>query len=181
MNQIAYLKDSEKKIIKEFERVEELKKTKVDFKEIINENNIILELNAANKQEVLEEMLNILIANGYVNDKDTVLNNLTERENIISTGMQQGIAIPHCKSKGVEKISIAIGFKKDGIEFDSIDGQKTNIFIMILTPDEAVESHIRILMMISSIFLYQEKAREKLLKLKTKKEISDFFTNSCKI
>jgi len=91
--------------------------------------------------------------------------------------MQQGIAIPHCKSKSIDKISMAIGLNREGLPFDSIDGKPSKIFIMILTPESEINAHLHILMLVSSL-LKDEDKREKLLNLTTAKEVLEFFTKS---
>ena len=151
------------------------KKVKIELKDIFFEENIIINLNANNKKELLEEMVSLLYKNGHIKDKNIVLHELLEREKIISTGMQRGVAIPHCKTKSVDKITMALGLKQEGINFDALDSQPCKIFIMIISPEDTVNAHMRVLMLVSTI-LNQEEARNKLLKSKSPKEIREFIT-----
>lgn len=140
------------------------KRNKVNIKDILFQENIILNMSAKTKKEVLEEFLELFYKNGYIKEKAGILETLLNRERVMSTGMQQGIAIPHCKSKYVDKMIMAIGLSRDGINFESIDGKPSKIFVMLLAPEGTPGPHLHALMLISSV-LIKDEAREKLINM----------------
>ncbi len=152
-----------------------VKKFNIRIADILDEKDIILNLKANTKMEVIEEMIDLLYKNGRIKNKSGVMQDLLEREKAMSTGIQQGIAIPHCKSKEIDEIIMSVGIKRDGINFDSIDGKPSRIFVLILTPEGIFGPHIRVLMMVSSI-LGKETERKKLLSYDNTKSVYDFFT-----
>jgi mannitol/fructose-specific phosphotransferase system IIA component (Ntr-type) len=85
-----------------------------------------------------------------------VLQDVLGREKIMSTGMQHGIAIPHGKTDGIKTMSIAIGIKKGGMDFASLDGVPSRIFIMVVSPKKTSGPHLQFLAAISSILKNQE-------------------------
>jgi fructose-specific phosphotransferase system IIA component len=167
-------KDEHPKTVLKPHKEHSVNKFNISIENILDEKDIIINLKANNKTEILEEMIDMLYSNGRIKDKHAVLEDVMEREKTMSTGMQQGIAIPHCKSKEIDEIIMAVGLKKEGVNFDSIDGKPTKIFILLLTPEGISGPHIRVLMLVSSI-LSKESERERLLSLTTPKEIYDFF------
>ncbi|MDG5814293.1 PTS sugar transporter subunit IIA [Chitinispirillales bacterium ANBcel5] len=96
------------------------------------------------------------------------------REDSMSTGMQYGITIPHAKTDAVTKISISFGLAKDGIDFKSLDGAPSTIFVMILSPVNVSGPHIQLLASLSAL-LNNAEARQRLLSCKTSNEIYWFF------
>ena len=146
--------------LKTMARPEEMKKelsaddnTRVQnsfFKEI-SENCIIMDLKGNNKNSILYEMVDLMDNAGKLLDYEDCLQAVLDREASMSTGMQNGIAIPHGKSDGVSELVVAIGLKKEGIDFTSLDGLPTKIFIMTLSPKKNTGPHIQFLSSISAI------------------------------
>ena len=83
----------------------------------ITENVVKVPLESSTKPEVLKELLHLLVANGQVKDEASVYDSLLERESLGSTGLENGIAVPHTKTAAVNDLQIAIGIAPDGIEF----------------------------------------------------------------
>ena len=107
------------------------------LKNVLSEELVAIDLKGTNKEEIIQELLQILVDNGKLKDKELAFNNIMERENQMSTGIQQGVAIPHAKTKAVDNLVACIGVKKDGVDFSSLDGEPSNIFI--LTPNRRVK------------------------------------------
>lgn len=145
-----------------------------DFLKIIEQSNIIMKLKGTTKEEVLEELLDSLYASGKIIDRKQALTSILEREEIMSTGMQKGIALPHTRTEGTNRIAVAIGLKKDGIDFDSIDNLPSKLIFMIISPSNHISPHLQLLSGISS-HLSSREAVEKLLKCQDRREIIDFF------
>lgn len=106
----------------------------------------------------------MLLANsGAVRNWETVLADVRERENIMSTGMQHGVAFPHGKSDAVTHTCVALGISRNGVDFDSLDGEKCKVFVMIVSPKKTSSPHMLLLSSMSYI-LRDEKNVEELLK-----------------
>ncbi|TXY22150.1 PTS fructose transporter subunit IIC [Vibrio mimicus] len=120
------------------------------IKQLINANLIQLDLQANSKQEVFEELINILHAQGRISEKATFLNDIQAREELGNTGFEDGVAIPHAKSAAVTQPAVAIGVSKKGIDYGAEDGLPSTLFFMIASPDGGDDHHIEVLAELSS-------------------------------
>lgn len=134
-----------------------------DYFKNLREECITIDLKGNNKDAILEEMTGMLNSAGLLNNYESCLQAVKEREASMSTGMQKGIALPHGKSDGVKKLVVAIGLKKEGIDFKSLDGKDSKIFIMTLSPLKSTGPHIQFLSSVSAI-LNKDGITEKLMK-----------------
>lgn len=106
--------------------------------DLITEKIVKIPLVSNDKPEVIRELIQILIEAGEVSDFDAVLKAVNEREERQSTGLEEGVAVPHCKCSAVSTLKIAIGIAPQGIDFDSIDGKPAKLFfLMLASPDQA--------------------------------------------
>lgn len=121
----------------------------MSFKKPLSVETISLDLKGATKEAILAEMVDLLTASGAIRDRDAVLKAVTEREKRMSTGMQNGIAIPHGKTESVDCLVAALGIKKKGVDFGALDGQPSHIFVMTVSPDSRTGPHIQFLAEIS--------------------------------
>lgn len=123
------------------------------IKEILDDTRIIFNLNSTNKEDILNEIASLFVKDKIVEDKNLneLVLELMEREKISSTGMQDGIAIPHCKTNLVGKIKMALAISKEGKEFNSMDGLSTKLFFMIIAPVDCKSEHLEILSKISKL------------------------------
>jgi fructose-specific phosphotransferase system IIA component len=128
----------------------------------VNPACTVTELQGNTKDEVLTEMVNILAFHGKLEDRDLVLHDIFEREKSMSTGMQHGIALPHAKTEGVKDICVAVGIKKDGIDFDAMDGEKSRLFIMVVSPKKISGPHVQFLAAIGTV-LSDDAVREQVI------------------
>lgn len=122
-----------------------------NFFKLIGENCIKMELEGTDKISIIREMVDLMDRDGQLNDYENCLQAVLEREDSMSTGMQNGIAIPHGKSDGVDDLVVAIGLKKNGIDFESLDGLPSRVFIMTLSPRHTTGPHIQFLSSVSAI------------------------------
>ena len=118
--------------------------------QMINENLICLNLKATTKDEVLNEMVELLAKQGKLSDRDSFLKDVYAREAIDNTGFEEGVAIPHAKSSAVIEPAVAIGISKSGIEYGAEDGKNSTLFFMIASPDGGFDHHIEVLAELSS-------------------------------
>ncbi|MCG9620243.1 MULTISPECIES: PTS sugar transporter subunit IIA [Vibrio diabolicus subgroup] len=112
--------------------------------ELTNVNLIKGNLQANNKKEVFEELAQMLFENNRISSKEAFLTDIEAREALSVTSMD-GIAYPHAKSKAVTEPAIAVGVKREGIEYGDEEGVKPTVFFMIASPDNGAEHHIYVL------------------------------------
>lgn len=110
---------------------------------------VIYELESSDKSGVLKEMVSTLNAAGIEVDAEKALKVLNDREKLGTTGIGDGIAIPHGKLEGLEKIVVVVGRSGEGIDFESLDMQPCKIFFMVLAPEKGAGAHLKILAQIS--------------------------------
>jgi len=146
----------------------------MSIRKLLEAQNIIMELKSATKEDIIEEMVDRLLANGYINDREAALTAIMERERKMSTGMQHGIAIPHGKTTATvgNKLVTALALKKDGVDFGALDGKPSTIFIMTLSPLNRTGPHIQFLAEISQVLNNPDK-REAVLNSQTPQEVLD--------
>lgn len=163
-----------KKVLKTSSTQVETKKSNFQFAKILNKNCIITHLDANSKEEIIHSLVNLLNENNYlINEKD-VFNSVLERENKMSTGLQNGIALPHGKTDAVKKMTMAVGLKPEGIDFQSLDSKPSKVFILVVSRKNTAEPHIQLLSEIGKK-LHTEEAVNRLLKCENKEEIYNFF------
>ncbi|AIL72250.1 PTS sugar transporter subunit IIA [Vibrio vulnificus] len=112
--------------------------------ELTNVNLIKGKLQANNKKEVFEELAQMLFENNRISSKEAFLTDIEAREALSVTSMD-GIAYPHAKSKAVTEPAIAVGVKREGIEYGDEEGIKPTVFFMIASPDNGADHHIYVL------------------------------------
>ncbi|MDR2693221.1 MAG: cation:proton antiporter [Chitinispirillales bacterium] len=146
------------------------------FKDALSPFCIIPSLKAGSKQEVVEKLVGMLHEHGLIKKgHGNAVAAVMEREASMSTGMQYGVAMPHARTDAVEKITLAVGLSRTGINFDSLDGEPSKIFVLILSPESTDSPHIQVLANISAL-LNHEETRSKLLACNSQDEIHKFFT-----
>ena len=110
-----------------------------------------LPLGGTTREEVIEELVDLLHAAGKLKDRDHVLADVLERERSVSTGMEQGVAIPHAKTDGVETIVVAVGIAPGGVDFGAIDEQPSRLIFLIASPTESRGPHLQLLSSIATL------------------------------
>ena len=110
---------------------------------------VIHELNASDKGEVLTEMVSTLKDAGLEIDVENALKVLNDREKLGTTGIGDGIAIPHGKLECLEEIVVVVGRSSEGVDFESLDMKPCNIFFMVLAPEKGAGAHLKVLAQIS--------------------------------
>ncbi|OPX38163.1 MAG: PTS fructose transporter subunit IIA [Desulfobacteraceae bacterium 4484_190.2] len=138
--------------------------------EIIEENNIIPELKAKDKKGVLEELAEVISRHEPSIHKEALVKVLVERERLGSTGIGDGVAIPHGKMNGVSRPIISFGRSKQGLDFDSMDGQPAHLFFLLIAPEDSSSVHLQVLAKIAKI-LKNRDFRKKLMEPGTRKEL----------
>lgn len=147
----------------------------MNLKKVLTPNTVWVDLKAESKQGVIEEMINRLSAAGKLEASEAALTAVLDRESKMSTGMQNGVAIPHGKTDAVGELIAAVGLHKAGVDFESMDGEPSHIFIMTLSPTTRTGPHIQFLAEVSRL-LSKAEEREKLLAATTHAEIHEILT-----
>lgn len=127
------------------------KDTAVNLVDFLPETAIQPDLKSQTKKEVLKELVQVLSTSHKAKDSASILEALLEREELGSTGIGQGIAIPHGKSDSVSGVVAALGISKRGIDFDALDGEPVHIFFMLIAPSKSAGIHLKILAKISRL------------------------------
>lgn len=114
-----------------------------------------IELNGAagSKKEVLDQMVALMAKSGKISDVETYRKGVYAREEESTTGIGEGIAIPHCKSAAVTKPGLAAMVLKDGVDFDALDGEKVHLIFLIAAPDTEDNVHLDVLSKLSVLLM----------------------------
>jgi PTS system nitrogen regulatory IIA component len=142
----------------------------MNLKTVLTKETLSLHLKGSTKIEIINELLDILVAAGKIQDRDAAYAAIIEREQKMSTGMKHGIAIPHGKSATIKDLVACIGISDSPIDFDTLDKEPCRIFIMTLSPLEKTGPHLQFLAEISLLFKSAEK-RAEILKASSPEEI----------
>ncbi len=134
----------------------------------LKKNNILVKPAAKNRWEMIEEMVDLAARNKEIPAEDTeaITNALIEREKSMSTGIGNGVAIPHCSTTRVNEIVSIMALCPRGINFEAIDNEPVKIIILLIVPKDKLTQHIKTLANIAKMMSDVE-LREKILSLKT--------------
>jgi PTS system nitrogen regulatory IIA component len=105
--------------------------------DILGKDSVIEKLTSRDKKGVLEELVSVLVEHGKLADKEKTVQVLLERERLGSTGIGDGIAIPHGKLKDIQNIICSFGRSKEGIDFQSLDEKPSHLFFLLLAPEDS--------------------------------------------
>ncbi|MDR1908710.1 MAG: PTS sugar transporter subunit IIA [Spirochaetaceae bacterium] len=142
----------------------------MNLKTVLAKETINLHLRGTSKEEIINELLDVLVAANKIPDRNVAYEAIMERERKMSTGMKHGIAIPHGKSPSITDLVACIGISENPVDFDSLDGEPCRIFILTLSPVEKTGPHLQFLAEISLLFKSAEK-RTEILKAGSPEEI----------
>lgn len=142
--------------------------------EILSKEFIIAELNSVDKESAINELIDLFSNDSRVEDIEKVRHAVFDREKIMSTGVGKGFAIPHGKTDSIKEIIAAFGRKKDGIEYNALDGNPVNLIFLLVGRDTMISAHIKLLSRISRM-MNKDDFRIRLLNAKTSEEILNIF------
>ena len=138
--------------------------------EFLSKKAMTINLKASDKEGVIRELVELLSKAGEIKNKEELVKALLTRESLGSTGIGQGIGIPHAKSSAVKSLVAAFGLSQQGVNFDSLDGEPTYIFFLLIAPEESAGPHLKALARISRM-LKDKYFREMIRKSKDEKEV----------
>jgi fructose-specific phosphotransferase system IIA component len=142
--------------------------------DILTEDLVVAGLKGKSKDGIIEAMIDIVAHSPRVLDKEKVRTAIFEREQIMSTGVGNGFAIPHGKTDAVSDIVAAFAVTEEDIDYDSLDEKPVRLVFLLVGKDNLVGPHIKLLSRISRL-MNKEEFRKQLLMLETPKEILDLF------
>ena len=119
--------------------------------EFLSKQGIKIGIQATEKEEVLKELVDVLASVKDIGDKKTIVRALLDREGLGSTGIGQGIAIPHGKTDRVHELVAVLGISPKGVNFESLDGELVYIFFLLVAPKETAGPHLKALAQISRL------------------------------
>ena len=119
--------------------------------EMLREDTIVVGFRSSLKQDILEELVDIAEKTGKIKDRNEALKAVIAREEMMSTGLEHGIAIPHAKTNAVSEIVMAMGVAEEGVDFDAVDGNQSYIFFLLLAPENAAAANVKLLAQIARI------------------------------
>ena len=120
--------------------------------ELLTQGLIKVDLESFEKEEVFEELIDLLVRENRITDRDAARRAIIERENKQSTGIGRGVAIPHGKSPTIRELTGALGISRDGLEYDSLDGEPVHLVFLLLAEDDNPGPHVEALAQVSSLF-----------------------------
>lgn len=127
--------------------------------ELLDKDSIAISLQSKIKDDVLEEMVELLDTAGKIKSRETVLKAIVDRERIMTTGIGNGVAVPHCKTSAVDRLVAALGISREGIDFQAPDNLPAHLIFILVAEENNPGPHVR--------------ALARLAKLLSKKEVRD--------
>ena len=140
------------------------------IQDLLNKKVMLLDLQATTKEAAIDEMINSLVDNGIVTDFDVFKAGIMAREAQTSTGLGDGIAMPHSKNAAVKEATVLFAKSNKGVDYESLDGQPTDLFFMIAAPEGANDTHLAALAELSK-YLMQDGFADRLRKVTSPDEV----------
>lgn len=138
----------------------------------IGSENIKLDMEATDKREAIEELVELMAESCERCDADTILEAVLARERDGSTGLEKGVAIPHAKCDAVDRLRIVVGVSRDGVEFESQDGKPSHLFFLMIAPTSESGPHVQAIAKIVKM-IKLDRFRERLLKAKRPEDVTE--------
>ena len=124
--------------------------------DLINPQSVRLNVEVSTKEQAINNLVDLVAESGCLNDAERFRTAVFDREAKVSTGLGEGVAIPHAKSAGVTKPGLSAMVVPQGVEFDSLDGKPAKLFFMIASPHHASDAHLDVLARLSTLLISEE-------------------------
>ena len=144
------------------------------IQDLLRKDVMLLDLQATEKTAVIEEMIKSLVDHGYVTDFETFKEGILAREALTSTGLGEGIAMPHSKNSAVKEATVLFAKSNKGVDYESLDGQPTDLFFMIAAPEGANDTHLAALAELSQ-YLMKDGFADKLRQVTSPDQVIELF------
>jgi len=140
------------------------------------ENLVVFNLKSGTKKEVIVELVDLAAGSNMIKDRDALLNDVREREELVTTGVGYGVAFPHAKTRSAKGIVIAFGRSEEGIDFDAMDHRPVRLFFLIAAPEDAIGAHLNVMARLSYL-MKSEENRNKLLQASSQGDVLALIDN----
>ena len=144
------------------------------IQDLLRKDVMLLDLQATEKTAAIEEMIHSLVEHGYVTDFETFKEGILAREALTSTGLGDGIAMPHSKNAAVKEATVLFAKSNKGVDYESLDGQPTDLFFMIAAPEGANDTHLAALAELSQ-YLMKDGFADKLRQVTSADQVIELF------
>lgn len=124
--------------------------------DLFNSENVVVDVEPGDKEALLSSIVGDLNSKGFISDYDRVISAVFEREQVMSTGIGNGVAIPHAYTDGVKDLVAGFYRTRVSVDFDALDGKQVDLFFIILGPKESKRNHIKVLAKISRLLNHEE-------------------------
>jgi len=135
-----------------------------------SEDLITFNLKADNKEDVIRELVELASKSNLVKDGEQLLQDIKDREELVTTGVGYGVAFPHAKTRATKGIVICFGRSEKGIDFDAMDHKPVNLFFLIAAPEDAIGAHLNVMARLSYI-MRSEENRSKIMEVTSPGEL----------
>ncbi|MFP4083345.1 MAG: PTS sugar transporter subunit IIA [Desulfonatronovibrio sp.] len=149
----------------------------MNLAQYIHKDQIMPKLSARTKNEVLAELIDPLVSKHPSLARDNVFEVLLTRENLGTTGIGDGVAIPHGKIEGLDQVLIAVGRSIEGLDFATLDHKPAHIFFLVLAPEKSAGKHLKVLAYISRL-LQDPSFKESFMYAENREELWDLITST---
>ncbi len=141
-----------------------------------DETLVTFNLKATKKNALIEELVDLVVSSRMVKNRDELLADIMEREELVTTGVGYGVAFPHAKTKATKGIVIAFGRSVDGIDFDAMDHKPVHLFFLIAAPEDAIGAHLNVMARLSYL-MKSEENRQKLMEATSPGDVLELMDN----
>jgi fructose PTS system EIIBC or EIIC component len=141
----------------------------VQLTELLTPERIKIPLVSSTKDEILAELVEVAGRSAHLRDLDEVLRAVREREEVLSTGIGNGVAIPHGKTPAISDLALVAGVKPEGVDFEALDGKAVTLFFLLVGPESAAGQHVKALSRISRL-LRRDSFRVRLMEATTSEQ-----------
>ena len=146
----------------------------MNIQDLLSASRVNFNLQASTKLEAINELIDILDADGKLTDKEQYKAAVLHREAEFSTGIGMGIAIPHAKDASVKEAALTLGISKKGVDYEALDGTAAHLLFLIAVPADSNDVHLKVLSYISRKLMHQE-VRDSLLNATTYDDVLSAF------
>lgn len=178
-SRVEHLKKISKPVELQKTLIGDTNRTAVNWFSVLDVECITLSIHAKEKEAIINELVDLLEHAGKVKDREAVLEAVQERERSMSTGMPHGIALPHGHTSGVDKLCVAAGLSKEGVDFNALDGKPSHVFFLIISPEDDPGPHLQVLSGIAGI-LSSDQAVQEILRSASRTDFISFMAKHSK-
>ena len=143
----------------------------MQLRQLVDPSLVFIDLPAASRDSILRELAGRLESHGAVPDADDLYDKLVERESLGSTAIGRGVAIPHCKLADLDRVVVAVGLSRDGVEVEAPDQERVRLFFVVVSPESSPAEHLQTLAAISK-WLRDDRNLERIRRARTREEVN---------